>query len=266
MSITSDLKKMRRYSLSILVVLLSLGLLLFFAFQDVIALQDLDDLKDIKVPKDSDSLFDQLRTYKDHIYLIASLFFLFTLVSEDVACVAAGLAISSSITNWTVALIGCSLGAIIGDTVMFLFGYFVGRPVIRWWPFNKFLSASQLDVAGKWFAQNEILVIILSRFTPGLRGPVYVSAGILKMTFIKFLAVHTLSVLVWAPLLIGLALIVGYPIMGWIETWEYWSILFILPVILFIVYLSRIITKLFTQAGRRKLYRKYYRFKQWLSD
>jgi len=247
-------------------MLVTLLLLSGVGFQDVLAFQDLDKLKDVKVPQSSDSLFDQLRTYKDHIYVIASLFFLFTLVSEDAACVAAGLAISSAITTWPVALVSCSLGAIMGDTVMFLLGYFVGRPVIGWWPFNKFLSAAQLDIAKKWFSQNEILVIILSRFTPGLRGPVYISAGILKMSLIKFLVVHTISVLIWAPLLIGLALIVGYPIMGWIETWEYWSILFILPVIIFIVYLSRIIIKLFTQTGRRNLYRKYYRVKQSLFD
>lgn len=265
MNINPGLKNVR-YGVIVALALLALTILFGGSVQNLFALQELDNLKDIKVPQNPDSLFDQLRTYKDYVYVLASLFFLFTLVSEDAACVAAGLAISSSITTWTVALAGCSLGAIIGDTVMFLFGYFVGRPVISWWPFNKFLSAGQLDIAGKWFAQNEIMVIILSRFTPGLRGPVYISAGILKMSFIKFLAIHSISVLIWAPLLIGLALIVGYPIMGWIETWEYWSILFLLPVIVFIVYLSRMITKLFTQTGRRNMYKKYYRLKQRFFD
>ena len=211
-----------------------------------------ENLRKIDMPKNSDSLFDQLRMYSQHTYMIAILFFLFTLITEDISCVAAGLAITSSITTWPVALTGCIAGILFGDLTFFFLGYYVGRPVMRWWPFNRLFKDQQLQLADKWFSQNGVWVIVLSRFTPGLRGPVYLSAGFSKMSKLKFTLALSISALFWAPMMIGLAHLIGYPVMGWIETWEYWSILFIIPVILITFYISHLISRLFTQAGRRK--------------
>jgi len=219
---------------------------------DVAADSVLENLRKIDMPRNSDSLFDQLRMYSQHRYMIATLFFLFTLISEDISCVAAGLAITSSITTWPVALTGCIAGILFGDLTFFFLGYYIGRPVMRWWPFNRFFNDKQLQLADKWFNQNGVWVIALSRFTPGLRGPVYLSAGFSKMSRLKFTLALSISALLWAPMMIGLAELIGYPVMGWIETWEYWSILFIIPVILIIIYISRMISRLFTQSGRRQ--------------
>jgi len=234
---------------------------LLFVFSDLTAFQAdtniIQKLKDLDVPENPESFFDQLRTYKNQTFIIASLFFLFTLISEDTACVVAGLAISSTLTPWSVALWGCLTGVLAGDITFFLLGYYVGHPVTNWWPVNRILTPKKLEISQNWFNNNGILVIALSRFTPGLRGPVYISAGLSKMSILKFITVHTISALIWTPALIGLAVLVGYPIMGWIESWGYLSVFLVIPVVLFTIYLSRIIIKLCTASGRQKLMKRY---------
>ncbi len=46
-------------------------------------------------------------------------------------------------------------------------------------------------------------VVLLSRFTPGLRLPVYVAAGVLSKDFLKFSSALLLAAVVWTPLLVG---------------------------------------------------------------
>jgi hypothetical protein len=44
----------------------------------------------------------------------------------------------------------------------------------------RFLPRHKLEQAADWFAERGLAVVFLSRFTPGLRLPAYVAAGILR--------------------------------------------------------------------------------------
>ena len=248
MSVRSMFRKLSpaRSLVAIAGVLLAIPLLGFDGDPLLLQLPD-------EVPRDPDSFFDQLRLYKDHFYTLVLIFALFTVVNEDAACVAGGLAIASGIATWTIAVAGCMTGIMIGDTTIYLLGYLLGRPALNIWPLNRWLTPSRLKVAEDWFGQNGDLVLILSRFTPGLRFPIYFSAGLMKVPVLRFLLIMLLAVGIWTPGMVALAVILGTPVMSWLETWGWISALLVIPVIILLVYISRIVMKLFTVEGRRKL-------------
>src|SRR2546427_754986 len=78
------------------------------------------------------------------------------------------------------SVLACILGIYAGDLFLYFAGRFAGRPMVRWRLLRNILSESKLDQASQWLSDRGARVIFLSRFTPGLRLPTYVAAGILK--------------------------------------------------------------------------------------
>src|SRR5262249_2241745 len=83
------------------------------------------------------------------------------------------------------------------------------RPILGWRPLRRLLTSEQLDAASLWLEQRGAGVVILSRFTPGLRLPTYVAAGLLKTRFWTFSLYFLLAALLWTPALVGAAALMG---------------------------------------------------------
>jgi len=60
-----------------------------------------------------------------------------------------------------------------------------------------------LDQTFVWFEKNSIAIIILSRFSAGIRFFVSIVAGIIKMNFVRFLFLYTIAIFLWCGALIG---------------------------------------------------------------
>ena len=98
----------------------------------------------------------------------------------------------------------CVAGIFFGDLLLYFAGRLLGRPIVRWKPLRR-SSEQKLDLASKWLAERGASVVILSRFTPGLRLPTYVAAGLLKTRFWTFASYFLLAAVLWTPLLVGAA-------------------------------------------------------------
>jgi membrane protein DedA with SNARE-associated domain len=84
-----------------------------------------------------------------------------------------------------------------GDMGLYMLGAKVGAKVThsRW--MNRFLSPDSLAKAQSWFERRGTLAIILSRFIPGSRLPLYFAAGTLKQPARMFGAVTGVCAIVW---------------------------------------------------------------------
>ncbi len=67
----------------------------------------------------------------------------------------------------------------------------------RWIPEEKLAAASA------WIEKRGINVVLVSRFTPGLRLPTYLAAGLLRSRFWAFAGYFLLASALWTPLLVG---------------------------------------------------------------
>lgn len=120
-----------------------------------------------------------------------------TFVSEDLACVTAGLLIASGQLDWSVGLAACAAGIFTGDVAIYAAGRAFPANTARWAP------------ARRWFARFGDGAVFVSRFLPGFRVATYWAAGALRMPFLKFSTYLGSGVILWTLLLVGLTALLG---------------------------------------------------------
>jgi len=131
------------------------------------------------------------------------------MISEDLACITAGLLVRAGQLDWTIAILGCLLGIYLGDMATFLVGRFVGRRILKWRFVSTFIRPEHVDRFGAWFDRHLIGAVVGSRFMPGMRVPMYLSAGVVSHRIGAFAFWLGVAVLLWVPMLVGLAMAFG---------------------------------------------------------
>lgn len=99
-------------------------------------------------------------------------------------------------------LFSAALGNILGSTIAYTIGYFLGRPVIIRWGRYVGITESRMDAAEKKFIEYRTSVVLFSKFIAGIRVLVPYLAGINRMPFGLFMLYNTLSAVVWSAFFI----------------------------------------------------------------
>ena len=134
-------------------------------------------------------------------------------ISEDLTTLAAGLMVSQGQLTWSTAFWGCFLGIFLGDGLLYVLGLWVGRPVLKWPLFRRILSEERVKMGEKWFEENGIAVVFISRFLPGTRLPTYFAAGLMGAKARFFMITALVASAIWTPLLLGLAWWFGHSVL-----------------------------------------------------
>lgn len=186
-----------------------------------------------------------------------------TLVSEDLACISAGLLYSDGRAGFLFVTLACFVGIWGGDMLLFLVGKIFGPKMLRLAPFRWFISEEKLEASSNWLEKNGATVIFTSRFIPGTRLPTYLAAGLLHRSWLKFCVYFFLSAAVWTPLLVGSSAGVFVPLLhfGPMAT-KSLAIKLVVTVVLLLV-LFRVAVKVATYKGRRQLVGWFYRKIRW---
>lgn len=186
-----------------------------------------------------------------------------TFVSEDLTCIAAGLAAASGrISPWH-SIAAAGLGIWLGDLGLYLAGRCFGRAALARAPLKWVLDADDLARGEGWFRARGAAVILISRFVPGTRLPVYVASGTLGLGFVRFSLLTALAVAVWAPLIGGGAMLLGREVLPWIEQYQRWGLAAAGALVLAWLAVIRIVVPSFTWRGRRRLVGRWKRLVQW---
>ncbi|WP_157939390.1 DedA family protein [Gracilimonas amylolytica] len=193
------------------------------------------------------------------ILIYALVILLSTWFSEDFACIGAGLLVANGFIPFWQAAFAAILGIYIGDFAFYLSGRILGTRVFEIAPFKWLISKEAVDKSVKWFNQKGPVLLVASRFIPGSRIPIYLSAGILKTSFWKFLLYFGGTTLIWTPIFVWISRTAGDEIYKFYETYDDYAIWFVLPSILILWGLYKLITPLFTQRGRRILLNRWNR-------
>jgi membrane protein DedA with SNARE-associated domain len=186
-----------------------------------------------------------------------------TFVSEDLTCIAAGLAAASGHLHPAASIGAAALGIWLGDLGLYGLGRWLGRAALEKAPLAWCLTPSAVRQAEHWFQARGAYLLWLVRFVPGTRLPTYVAAGLLRAPFARFALVTALAVLVWAPLLGGGALLLGRKILPWVAQWNSWGLVLVVAALLVWLVLVRTVIAACTWRGRRLLVGRWRRLTQW---
>ena len=195
-----------------------------------------------------------------------------TFVSEDLTCISTGLLIRSKELDLSTGLMACVIGIFLGDLGLFLLGRFMS------YSFSCFPRLSSLSQAfyikhkeglERRFAREGWKLIVLARFVPGLRFPVYVGAGFFfkgKGQIQNMIFFALLAGLIWTPCIVLLSAWIGPGLQKQMEDLVGSAWLALLLAALFLYIFLRVLISLLTQEGRREIFiffRKILRIEFW---
>ncbi|MCP9292684.1 DedA family protein [Gracilimonas sediminicola] len=171
------------------------------------------------------------------LYMLAII--LATFMSEDLACIGAGLMAAQGIIDFWPAAIAATAGIFIGDFTLYFAGRLMGNGIFNIPPFKWMVKKENVYSAEAWFEKKGPVILVLSRFIPGSRFPVYLSAGILKTGFWTFLLYFGLTALLWTPTFVWLSVFAGNELLLFYEAYEEYAVWAALAVFIFILVLLK---------------------------
>jgi len=186
-----------------------------------------------------------------------------TMVSEDLACITSGLLIRQSGLDPFVAVLGCTIGIFLGDVLLLLLGRFAGRRIFTWGPVVRRLSMTRMASWKDWIENHAGKLVLASRFMPGTRVPMYIAAGVLGRSSVRFVFWLLLAAVIWTPLLIATSAVVGPAVVRPLERvlghgWAAFGVGAVLVLVLL-----RSVERVWSRVGRARMIAAVSRLWRW---
>lgn len=139
-------------------------------------------------------------------------------VPEEVVVILAAVASRADQLEPWAAFASCVLGSLGGDCLMYAIGYHFGHSVLRDHPLiSRHLNPEREAKIERMITQYGFRVYFLARFLVGIRSPVFLTAGILRVPFRRFLLVDLVSATAVISLFFGLGYYFAENIMNWLK-------------------------------------------------
>jgi len=123
---------------------------------------------------------------------------------EDIVLVAAGVLAAEDSRPVFPIMVLMYTGILLGDFITFCLGKYLGSRALRSKWGQVFIRPEKLKRAEDLFHKHGVWVIFVGRFLPGLRAPLFFSAGLLGFSRLKFLSIDGFAALISAPLFVWL--------------------------------------------------------------
>jgi len=116
-------------------------------------------------------------------------------VSEDlVFIISASIAATSIPENKVYIFIGCFMGAYLSDIIAYSLGRFLGPKIFEIPFLNKMVPISKLERIKHYFEKYHTKTLFFGRFIPfGVRNVMFLTAGLTKLNFYRFMIVDFLA-------------------------------------------------------------------------
>jgi membrane protein DedA with SNARE-associated domain len=191
-----------------------------------------------------------------------------TLLSEDLACIAAGTLVARGELGFVQASAACFGGIFTGDALLYCAGRAFGSVALARAPLCWFLTKERVEAAAGWLERRGGWVVLATRFVPGTRLPTYFASGALGTSPARFLTWFALAGLFWTPLLVGLSAELGDSLAGAFAFLSEHGLALLLASALTLGLTLTFVRRLATRRGRallRSSWRRLVRFEYWPS-
>jgi len=143
-------------------------------------------------------------------------------VPEEVPIIFAGVMSANGTLNTWLALGACIIGAVLGDSMMYWFGHHFGRSGLAKNRFMvKIITPEREAQVETMIHRHGLKVFLTIRFLAGVRAPIYVTCGIMKVPYRKFLVADAISASVVVSVVFGLSYFIGDRVAVWVHDVEY---------------------------------------------
>jgi membrane protein DedA with SNARE-associated domain len=186
-----------------------------------------------------------------------------TFVSEDAACIAAGLLIHQMSLDPLAGIAACFVGIYLGDLGLWSLGRWGRTRLVAWPALAGSLEGGRMDQLGRWFDRNAPWAIAVSRVTPGTRLPLYLAAGALGRKAGPFIIGTFIAAALWTPLLVLGSSLVGREIVQRLQHWVGGASVAVLITLVGFVLVLRLGRKMSTWEGRALTWASIRKIRRW---
>lgn len=125
-------------------------------------------------------------------------------IPEDIVLIAAGALGVLDERSWIYVSAIMYAGVMGGDSIIFLAGRFFGRRLRATPWFQRIFPSAKQDKVEVLFERHGSTGMFLGRFLPGLRAPIFFTAGSMKVSYFKFLCFDGFAALISVPFFVWL--------------------------------------------------------------
>jgi membrane protein DedA with SNARE-associated domain len=145
-------------------------------------------------------------------------------IPEEAAVVLAGVLSAAQQLHWPTAFAACLAGAIVGDSFMYAIGYHWGHGIFTSHPrFAKMLAEENEEQFQQAIDSHAFKVMFFARFLVGIRAPVYVMTGVVRMPSRRFLVYDVISASFVVGVVFWLSYVFGDNVLEWVKHAEFYA-------------------------------------------
>ncbi|HMV68273.1 MAG TPA: DedA family protein [Myxococcota bacterium] len=118
---------------------------------------------------------------------------------EDIILITAGYlaALGKFPLGWAIA--AGFVGVLSGDAILFSLGRRFGPDVLRWRLIQRVFAEERLDIARRKIQENGRFICFIARFLPGLRSPIYLTAGAMGIPLRTYVVQDATAAMISVP-------------------------------------------------------------------
>ncbi len=126
-------------------------------------------------------------------------------IPEEVPIVTAGVLAHQRVVRWWFALATCIAGVVTGDLVLYWTGRQWGERVLDLPLVGRLLDVKRRDSLEAAYRRNGMLIVFAARHVIGLRAAAFLTAGIVRLPFWKFIVADGAAIAYGVPLNFAIA-------------------------------------------------------------
>ena len=130
-------------------------------------------------------------------------------IPEELPIVIAAMMSRWQVMHWAGALGSCLGGVLAADMLLYGVGRHFGRRILEWPTARRILSPEREARVMEAYRRHGLKFVVMARLVMGLRAAAFLTAGLVRVPFLRFLLVDVAAVLVSVPLAFGVAYLVA---------------------------------------------------------
>jgi membrane protein DedA with SNARE-associated domain len=126
-------------------------------------------------------------------------------IPEELPIAIAAMMARWEVMHWWGALLSCLGGVLAGDMLLYGLGRHFGRRILNWQPARRILTPEREKRVMEAYHRHGLKFVVMARLIMGLRAAAFLTAGLVRVPFPRFLLVDLAAVLLSVPMSFGVA-------------------------------------------------------------
>jgi membrane protein DedA with SNARE-associated domain len=130
-------------------------------------------------------------------------------IPEELPIVIAAMMSRWQVMHWAGALGSCLGGVLAADMLLYGVGRHFGRRILEWPTARRILSPEREARVMEAYRRHGLKFVVMARLVMGLRAAAFLTAGLVRVPFLRFVLVDVAAVMVSVPLAFSVAYLVA---------------------------------------------------------